>query len=479
MSSKPTEPHSIASQLVLLFSIAAALLLFCGLGVLYLIVVRHAFEEDNEVLSDKVLSVRADIDRAGVPVGLNEELQVLRRGEHVPYLVRVLDSTGTAVAETPGMAEALPRAAFPDPEAMAADHRAGRDFRSGGKLFSCVAVSHEVAGQRYTIQVAQDRSSDERFMRHFALLVAVMLAIGLLAAAAIAARVTRRGLRPLVRMTESLRRIGPNQLHERLTATGWPRELQPLAGGFDQMLDRLEDSFTRLSQFSADLAHELRTPVANIRGEAEVALTRLRTPEEYREVIESTVAECQQLSGIIDNLLFLARAEGTERQIKCVPFDARSEAEKIAEYYRTLAEERHITISCSGQGQIEGDLLLFGRALSNLIENALRFTPDGGRIETAITARQRTVDVSVRDNGCGIPAEHLPNVFDRFYRVDASRSSEGTGLGLALVKSITELHGGKAQITSTPGAGTTVTLTFPLAPDSARAAKAHSRGCSP
>nr|MBA3274037.1 HAMP domain-containing protein [Chthoniobacterales bacterium] len=321
MSSKPTEPRSIASQLVLLFSLAAALLLFCGLSVLYLIVVRHAFEEDNEVLSDKVLSLRADIDRTGGPAGLDEELQMLRRGEHVSYLVRVLDATGTPVAETPGMADALPPTAFPDPEAGATGRPAGRDFRWDGKLFSCVAVIHEVAGQRYTIQVAQDRSPDEQFMRHFAVLVAVVLAIGILGAAAIAVRVTRGGLRPLARMTQSLRQIGPNQLHERLTTTGWPRELQPLAGGFDQMLDRLEDSFTRLSQFSADLAHELRTPVANIRGEAEVALTRPRRPDEYREVIESTVAECQRLSGIIDNLLFLARAEGTERQIKALPFD--------------------------------------------------------------------------------------------------------------------------------------------------------------
>src|SRR5204862_2573013 len=136
--------------------------------------------------------------------------------------------------------------------------------------------------------------------------------VGILASTVIALTVTRKGLRPVREMTRSLKLIGPKRLHERIPPEGWPSELRPLAVAFDEMLDRLEDSFTRLSQFSADLAHELRTPIANIRGEAEVALTRPRSPDEYREVIESSVAECERLSGVIDNLLFLARAEGAK-----------------------------------------------------------------------------------------------------------------------------------------------------------------------
>jgi two-component system, OmpR family, heavy metal sensor histidine kinase CusS len=227
------------------------------------------------------------------------------------------------------------------------------------------------------------------------------------------------------------------------------------------MLDRLEDSFTRLSQFSADLAHELRTPIGNMLGEAQVALTRERSSEEYRSVIESTAAECERLSGIIDNLLFLARAESAEQQIERSLFNARDALEKIASFYQTAAEDRRVNIECSGEGQIFADPALFNRALSNLIDNALRFTTDGGNIHIAISTHDGRTEVSVRDTGAGIAPEHLPRVFDRFYRGDASRSSAGTGLGLALVKSIVDLHCGSAKIESKLGRGTTVTLTFP------------------
>jgi two-component system heavy metal sensor histidine kinase CusS len=230
---------------------------------------------------------------------------------------------------------------------------------------------------------------------------------------------------------------------------------------FDGMLDRLEDSFTRLSQFSADLAHELRTPIGNMLGEAQVALTRDRSSEEYRSVIESTAAECERLSAIIDNLLFLARAESAEQQTERSLFNGRAALEKIANFYQTAAEDRHVNIECAGEGQILADPALFNRAVGNLIDNALRFTPDGGNIQVSIGTRDGVTEVSVRDTGSGIAPQHLPRVFDRFYRGDPSRSSAGTGLGLALVQSIVDLHGGSARIQSELEAGTTVTLVFP------------------
>jgi two-component system heavy metal sensor histidine kinase CusS len=462
MSSKPTEPRSIASQLVLLFALAAALLLFCGLGVLYAIVVRHAFEEDNEVLADKVEALRADFERAGGPAGLEPELREHRRDERAGYFVRVLDSAGATVAETAGSNPSrLPPSSFP--AAVNADQpTAAKSMRAGGKLFSLTSVVQQAGDQRYTIQVAQDRSADEQFTREFALLVAVVLAVGIVAAARIAVRVTRRGLRPLSLMTASLEHIGPHQLHERLTPGGWPRELQPLAAGFDHMLDRLEESFTRLSQFSADLAHELRTPVANIRGESEVALTRSRSPEEYREVIESTLAECERLSGTIDSLLFLARADAAERQIERTRFNGAEAIQKIASYYEPMADERQITMAASGEGELFADPLLIGRAVSNLVDNALRFTPAGGSIQIALRQDGKEAEIAVKDTGSGIPREHLPRVFDRLYRVEASRTSGGSGLGLALVRSIAELHGGSATISSEVNGGTTVTLKLPI-----------------
>jgi len=460
MSSKRTEPRSIASQLVLLFTLAATLLLSCGLGIFYWIVVRHAFVEDNTVLADKISGLSADFKESG-PRIFGEELKGRRAGEHAPYWIRVLDSGGRTVSETSGMDRLIPPDVFPPAQGSTSSIRSPKDYRAGTKLFSLVAVNEETGGQTYTLQLAQDRSSDEQVEREFSVLLIVVLLGSILASVLIAITVANRGLRPLGEMTRSLERAGPTHLNERMTQTGWPRELQPLAVAFDDMLARLEASFTRLSQFSADLAHELRTPIANILGEAQVALTRDRNHEEYREVIESTIAECERLSGIVDNLLFVARVDAARESIERKEFDGRAAVEKIAAFYRTLAEDRHVAINCTGEGEIYGDPVLFGRAVSNLVDNALRFTPDGGTIQISITVRGADSEVTVSDNGCGIAPEHFPRVFDRFYRVDSSRSSGGAGLGLALVKSIVDLHGGSAKIESEVNRGTTVVLTFP------------------
>jgi two-component system heavy metal sensor histidine kinase CusS len=351
---------------------------------------------------------------------------------------------------------------FPPAQRSTSSIRNPKDYRTGAKLFSLVAINEKTGGQSYTIQIAQDRSSDEQLEKRFGILLGVVLVGTILASAIIAITVTRHGLRPLGEMTRSLERIGPAHLNERVAPVGWPRELQPLAATFDAMLARLEDSFKRLSQFSADLAHELRTPVANIMGEGQVALTRERTPSEYREVIESSVVECEQLSGIVDNLLFVARVDAARGSIERKLFDARAAVEKIATFYRTLAEDRHVAIHCSGEGEAYADPVLFERAVSNLLDNALRFTPENGKIQISVTVTAAHSEVTVRDSGCGIAPEHLPRVFDRFYRADSSRSSDGAGLGLALVKSIVDLHGGSARIESEVNRGTTVTLTFPV-----------------
>jgi len=360
----------------------------------------------------------------------------------------------------------LPSEIFPPPQKSASTVRGLKDYRRRSKLFSLVAVNEESGGQAYTIQVAQDRSSDERVERNFAVLFIIVFVVSVLSAVFIAMIVTKRGLRPLGEMTRSVGRIGPTHLNERVASSGWPRELQPLAVGFDEMLKRLEDSFTRLSQFSADLAHELRTPIANILGEAQVALSRDRSSAEYRETIESTVGECERLSRIVDNLLFVARVDAAREPIARKRFDARAAVEKIAAFYQMIADDHRVTIRCSGDGQIYADPDLFERALGNLLDNALRFTPQNGSIQIALSKRDADFEVAVSDDGCGIAPEHLPRIFDRFYRADSSRGSDGAGLGLALVKSIVDLHGGSARIESELNRGTKVILTFP-SPDMA------------
>jgi two-component system heavy metal sensor histidine kinase CusS len=455
------KPRSIAFQLILLFTLAAALLLAFGLGIFYSIVVRHASAEDNAVLADKLSAVSTDLRENG-PEMFAEELANVRAGGHTPYWIRMLDANGRTVAETLGMDRLIPVQTFPTARELSEALRNRTDYHDAAKQFSLVAFNEPFNGRTYTLQLAQDRSSDEQVERNFALLFIAVLAGGVVASALIAILVTRHGLQPLREMTQSFGRVGPNHLKEHIGSAGWPRELQPLTIAFDEMLKRLDDSFTRLSQFSADLAHELRTPIANILGEAQVALTRDRTAAEYRETIESSVAECERLSRIVDNLLFVARVDAAREPIARKQFDARAAVEKIAAFYQTVAEDRHVTISCSGDGQICADPDLFERAVGNLLDNALRFTPEHGSIHIALSKHNSALEVAVSDTGSGIGPEHLPRVFDRFYRAEPSRGSDGAGLGLALVKSIVDLHGGSATIESEIGRGTTVKLIFPF-----------------
>ncbi|MDB6147319.1 MAG: hypothetical protein JWO45_983 [Spartobacteria bacterium] len=461
MSSKPARPRSIASELVFLFTLSSAFLLTCGLGIFYWIVVRHAFAEDNAVMADKMSAVKAAIETNRGPQGLVEELKRGRSGEQATYWIRVLDSGRRTLAETPGMGPLLPTASFPEPLPIYTGTLTPTNHEMGGQLFSLATVTATSNGQSYTVQLAQDRSADRQLELEFAILFASVLVLGILASAAIGLSLTKRALRPLTEMKSALERIKPSHLSERVAPIGWPAELQPVALAFDDMLGRLESSFKRLSQFSADLAHELRTPLANALGEAQVTLARARTSEEYRSVIESTAAECEKLSGIVENLLFVARADAAREEITKTQFDGRAALEKIVAYYQPIAEERNIAVVCAGEGHVLGDSVLFSRALTNVIDNALRFTPGGGTIKLAIAADSDLSRISVSDTGSGIAGEHIPRVFDRFYRADSSRSTSGTGLGLALVKSIMDLHGGSARIESELHRGTTVVLTFP------------------
>lgn len=454
MSSR-IEPRSITSQLVLRFTVATTLLLSCSLGAFYWMVVRHAIDEDNAVLGDKTAAIRADLESSRGFDSFAQEVNRSHRGEPLVHWVRLLDQRGQVLAETPAMENLLPPQVFPTPARSTSSFPPPQSFRTNDRLFALIAFAHN----DFIVQIAQDRSEDDEFRAQFGVLFLIVLGLAIAAAVFIATRVARRGLRPLTEMTESVARIGPAHFRERILPAQSPPELRPLAAAFDDMLRRLEDSFIRLSQFSADLAHELRTPIANILGEMQVTLTRERAAPEYRAAIESAVAECERLSAIVDNLLFLARAEATDRQIERVRFDARAAVEEIADYYRAAAEDRHVAIACTGQGHVCAEPMLFRRALGNIIDNALRFAPNEGRIDIAVHENNYGTEIIVRDNGPGIAAEHLSRVFDRFYRVDPSRTESGAGLGLSLVKSILDLHGGAAWIEGE--GGTAVRLNFP------------------
>jgi two-component system heavy metal sensor histidine kinase CusS len=466
-----TGSWSIASRLTLFYTMSTFGLLLLATGVLYWGLKRSLEMEDVELLADKINVMRLILRERAEDIGpLKEELE-WESGErrYNKYYGRLVNENGRVVLATPGMDRVVPPAhAFPQPAEpgqlpgppMRWTSPRGRTFL----LTAAWAVVGSPSSGRRLYQLALDVSNEAASLRDYQHKIAVLLIVGIILSAGAAFWITRHGMKPLVEITHAAEKITATQLNERITPNRWPEELTALAMAFDEMLGRLEESFNRLSQFSADLAHELRTPINNLMGEAEVALSRSRSPEEYRQALESNLEECAQLSRMIDNLLFLARADNAETRLQRTEFDVLKEARTVVDFYEAVADEQSVVLACHGEGMLEADPILFRRALSNLVSNALHYTPHGGKIIVAITPlADGAVTVRVSDTGGGIAPEHLPKIFDRFYRVDPSRAQhpQGTGLGLAIVKSIVELHGGTIRVQSEVGQGTVITLLFP------------------
>ncbi len=326
------------------------------------------------------------------------------------------------------------------------------------------------AGRAYAVEAVGQRSELERFVSRFRTNM-VLLVTPLLVGAMIAAyALVRRALAPLDDVTAAAARIGSRTLGERLDAGRAPAEVARLVASFNDMLDRLEDAFRRMEEFGADLAHEIRTPVQNLRGEAEVALLRARSPDEYREVLGGIVEECERLARIVDDVLLLSRAERREEALDVAPFDLAAEIESVREYWGDVAEGRGIALVARSGGPLplSGDRAKLRRAIANLVDNALKYTAPGGRVE--IEARRAAlapdaIEVVVADTGPGIAPEHLPRLFERFYRVEKSRSRAfgGAGLGLGISRTLVRAHGGDVTIESELGKGTRARIVLPAA----------------
>jgi two-component system, OmpR family, heavy metal sensor histidine kinase CusS len=316
------------------------------------------------------------------------------------------------------------------------------------------------------VVVQYDASAEGALLSAYALNVSFVSVIGTLVNALLAWWIARFGLRPLARLTARAEQISSSRLARPLPERDMPGELKELSHAFNRMLARLHESFTRLTQFSSDLAHDMRTPLTNLLAEAQVALSQPRSADDYRAVIESSVDEFQRLSRLIDSMLFLARADSAQSCLALQRLDARSEALRVAGYYESMAADAGVEIVVKGNARFEGDVLLVQRALSNLVSNALAHAPRGSTVELHCVERLRDVQLSVSDRGAGIAGPHLERIFDRFYRVDPARhnSAHGTGLGLAIVKSIMNEHHGECCVESIPHVHTTFSLRFPKQP---------------
>ena len=460
---------TLAFRLSAAYSLAGLALVILATASLY-IVLRTELDRSTELfLADKLHVLRTMLrERPDDQDALHEEIELESQARRYQrFYIRLLDEHGVPIMTTPGMAGQL------DFEGLAsqARNRSERSIAMAGRhgqpfrVASATAAVGTPPTHNDTVQIAIDVSQEEELLARYRLWFwGILLATSVLFPL-VGYRIARHGIRPVEEIAATARRITSTNLRERIGSEGYPSELASLAMTFNEMLERLDESFERISRFTADIAHDLRTPVNNIRGEAEVALARSRTVEEYRDALESSLEEAVRLSELIGDLLFLARAESPITELHRENVNVGELLTTVRDYYEASATDAGISLVNDGteplNAQLDRSLML--RAVSNLVSNAIAHTPPGGTVTLAATNDDAAVRIEVSDSGGGIPAEALPRVFDRFFRVDPSRSkaSGGTGLGLAIVQSILMLHGGSAEITSQLGRGTRVTLRMP------------------
>lgn len=451
--------HSITARLTLFFSTASTLVLL-AVGTLIGTLVNAHFEEQDlmelngklELVRHALLKVQSPADLAKVPASLSDALI-----GHPDLSVSVRGPDH--------------RLLFTTPEAIFANHLLDQPLKgnSAGKTrlvqwdqngefyrgISAVAPTGIAGLPPAKVALAINIEHHQAFMNAFEHNLWLAIATGILLTVVLGWIAARRGLAPIREMAELAKGISASHLGDRLNPESTPTELLGLATAFNEMLARLEDSFQRLSDFSSDLAHELRTPISNLMTQTQVALSKARSADEYREVLYSNLEEYERLARMISDMLFLAKADNGLIMPSSEQVDIPREISELFGFYEAFAEEQEVRLVLSGEGNVQGDRLMLRRAFSNLLSNAIRHTPRCGRVNVVIKreADRRHVRIVFENTGDGIPQEHLPRLFDRFYRVDSSRqkASDGAGLGLAITKSIVESHKGIIQAYSTNG----------------------------
>lgn len=463
------QTKSVSFRLTLFFStVSTAVLLAVG----YLVgslVESHFIEQDMHELDGTTEMVRTVLAKVSFRSDLDPIPQLLQDAlvGHPGVSIKIVGPEGrtlfassdTVFLDAP--MEDVSRANVPDQHGPVVRERGAHAFRELETMLPLGIAG--IPPTRVLVAVNIDHQRD--FMSAFGRILWLSIAAGILLTGVLAWIAARRGLEPIRRIAALAQNISASRLGERLAIETVPPELFDLASAFNSMLARLEDSFRRLSEFSSDIAHELRTPVANLVTETEVALSRARSADEYREVLYSNLEEYSRLSRMIGDMLLLAKADNGLIVPQREHVDLAAETQELFAFYEAFAEEKGVRLVLDGAGAILGDKLMIRRALSNLLSNALRYTSRGNSVKVSIGPLESgETRLRIENPGEPIEPQHLSRLFDRFYRVDASRqkTGEGTGLGLPITKSIIDAHRGTIMAAS-ENRTTCIEIRFPAA----------------
>jgi two-component system, OmpR family, heavy metal sensor histidine kinase CusS len=451
---------SLTSRLSWLFMLAvSAVLLVAGLS-FYHLSQAHFKAIDQHTLNEKLQATEVILQQLPAPAQFEQARPALRNllGAHRDLSALITDSQGQVLLAEPASLSL-------NPAQLGGEDGHIWQWQEQQRMFRGLSKNLSLPGQQSAVRVllVLDVSPHMAFFNLLQQWFWLGLLISALLSAGLGWLVASNGLRPLRQVTRLATAISAQSLTQRIALAPIPHELQQLVSSFNAMLARLEDAFVRLSNFSADIAHELRTPLSTLITHTEVVLARPRALGEYEETLYANLEDLQLMSRMIDDMLFLAKADNGLMVPAQQPVALQRMARKLLDYYQILADESGIQLTLEGAATVPGDEPMLHRAVANLLSNALRYTPAGNRIQLRIRESGAVTLLQVSNPGEPIAAQHLERLFDRFYRVDPARregNSSNAGLGLAIARSIVLAHRGRIYCSSA-GAETLFTIELP------------------
>lgn len=452
---------SIRMRLTIWYGGVLAVVLIAFSAVIYFTMRHQMLSRIDQGLNEELADVMSEVERAEGRMGMLEWLD-RRFGQHQGFDFQITTTDGARVFAN----ERLGNEQMPIPSSLVMNRDVFESHqRTDAPRWRIVTRKVDGPEGSLVVQVARSLEFYDHEMSELLFVLLLTGPLTLLVALGGGYFLAQRTLAPVDRMTETADRIEAKQLSQRIEVANARDELGRLAETLNGMLDRLERSFREMQRFTADASHELRTPISVIRTEAEVALNQPVSDEEKQNLLSNILEECERLTAITEQLLTLSREDAGIAQSRREPVNIGELASEVAETMRPLAEAKQLelAVAMNGAAMVAGDADRLKQVIYNLLDNAIKYTPRTGRVELAVGRADSNVELAVRDTGVGINSEHLPHVFERFYRVDKARTRTegGTGLGLSIVESIVVAHGGQVGIQSQPDEGTTITISLP------------------
>jgi heavy metal sensor kinase len=456
--------QSLRTRLTLWYVILLAITLAAFCGGVYLAMRQNLYANLDDSLEGRAELVSGILTEEGF---FDTDVMIQGDPTEGEEFVRVYDEDGDLALDNSGP-QFRPATDANAVEAALSGESVRRDIQVDGVelrvMTSPVMVGGEIVG---AVEVGLSKEEVRDTLRELLVIIAIGYPMALAIAGLGGAFLAGRALSPIDRLTRVARRISAEDLSQRLDMRLPNDEVGRLANTFDEMIARLDEAFRRQRQFTADASHELRTPLTAIKGQTEVALQRDRDADTYREILSKVNSEVDRMIRLVGSLLTLARADARQIPVGRESLDLSAVVTDAVEQVRPAASDKAISLNVRSNGdmRLKADQDLILQLMLNLLDNSVKYTPSGGAIDVILRATGARAEVTVADTGPGIPPEHLPHIFDRFYRVDKARTrvEGGAGLGLSISRWIAEAHGGTLRVESTTGRGSMFTLSLPFA----------------